>query len=402
MKHRKIFIVLFTVMLLGNPIETFAAPIDNVEIYDPAGESDEVIFIAGEHQGSQSGEGTGTTENEKEQNIANQNTSIMNAQRELKESLIKKNVEKSMMVYVPGNSIVVKEDIPVSYEALLPYITNGLKFEGVEGLLGITHSSKNQVRQSENTTRALEELKGQVAGNAELTGSIPFTVGGTPLTWGFLQEIDTAGWPQDLLAAWKKIIQNQTWTQIRTDLVGGGMIDWPYQELRYEILKSYLNSVGMTDYIETTNITEYRISKEEEKKIISKQPIGEYKWEIYDTDGNLLKTTHTYGKTLRLSFSRAGTYYIKAYQKHHVTRADVVSTEKLEYWMISETKQLLWSSQGEGEQFVYNRNVGEEFIRTNYIQQEITASMLQDNWLFDLDSGGRLQIAEGFQVERIK
>lgn len=393
---------MFTVMLLGNPIETFAAPIDNVEIYDPAGESDEVIFIAGEHQGSQSGEGTGTTENEKEQNIANQNTSIMNAQRELKESLIKKNVEKSMMVYVPGNSIVVKEDIPVSYEALLPYITNGLKFEGVEGLLGITHSSKNQVRQSENTTRALEELKGQVAGNAELTGSIPFTVGGTPLTWGFLQEIDTAGWPQDLLAAWKKIIQNQTWTQIRTDLVGGGMIDWPYQELRYEILKSYLNSVGMTDYIETTNITEYRISKEEEKKIISKQPIGEYKWEIYDTDGNLLKTTHTYGKTLRLSFSRAGTYYIKAYQKHHVTRADVVSTEKLEYWMISETKQLLWSSQGEGEQFVYNRNVGEEFIRTNYIQQEITASMLQDNWLFDLDSGGRLQIAEGFQVERIK
>lgn len=402
MKHRKIFVPLLMAMLLGNSVEIFAAPIDNVEIYDPAGESDEVIFIAGEHQGSQSGEGTTTTENEKEQNIANQNTSIMNAQRELKESLIKKKVEKSMVVYVPGNSIIVKEDIPVSHEALLPYITNGLKFEGVEGLLGITHSGKNQITQSENTTRALEELKGQVAGNAELTGSIPFTVGGTPLTWEFLQEIDTAGWPQDLLAAWEKIIQNQTWTQIRTDLVGGGMIDWPYQELRYEILKSYLNSVGMTDYIETTNITEYRISKEEEKKIISKQPIGEYKWEIYDTDGNLLKTTHTYGKTLRLSFSRAGTYYIKAYQKHYVTRADVVSTEKLEYWMVSETKQLLWSSQGEGEQFVYNRDVGEEFIQTNYIQQEITASMLQDNWLFDLDSSGQLQIAEGFQVERIK
>ena len=39
---------------------------------------------------------------------------------------------------------------------------------------------------------------------------------------------------------------------------------------------------------------------------------------------------------------------------------------------------------------------------TNYIQQEISPYMLQDNWLFDVDSSGQLQIAEGFQVERIK
>ena len=158
----------------------------------------------------------------------------------------------------------------------------------------------------------------------------------------------------------------------------------------------------MSDMIETTNITEYRVSKEEKQKIISKNPVSEYKWEIYDKDGNLLKTTHTYGRTLRLSFSKAGMYYIRAYQKHYVTRADVVSTQKSEYWMISETRQLLWSSEMQGQQFTYNRNDSEEFIETNYIQQEITASMLTDNWIFNLDPSGQLQITEGFQVERIK
>lgn len=135
---------------------------------------------------------------------------------------------------------------------------------------------------------------------------------------------------------------------------------------------------------------------------ISQNPVGEYKWEIYDEDGNLLKETHTYGRTLRLSFSKAGAYYIRAYQKHYVTRADVVSTQKSEYWFISETKQLLWGSEAEGQQFTYNRNESEEFIQTNYIQQEITASMLMENWIFNLDPSGQVQIAEGFQVERIK
>ena len=83
-----------------------------------------------------------------------------------------------------------------------------------------------------------------------------------------------------------------------------------------------------------------------------------------------------------MSFSKAGTYYIRAYQKHYVTRADVVSTQKSEYWMISETRQLLWSSEMQGQQFTYNRNDSEEFIETNYIQQEVTASMLMDNWIF--------------------
>ena len=70
--------------------------------------------------------------------------------------------------------------------------------------------------------------------------------------------------------------------------------------------------------------------------------------------------------------------------------------------MISETRQLLWSSEMQGQQFTYNRNDSEEFIETNYIQQEITASMLTDNWIFNLDPSGQLQITEGFQVERIK
>ena len=85
-----------------------------------------------------------------------------------------------------------------------------------------------------------------------------------------------------------------------------------------------------------------------------------------------------------------------------MTRADVVSTIQSEYWLLSETKQLLWSQQRDGKQFTYNRNVAEEFVQTNYIQQDITADMIQDNWIAALDPTGKLQITEGFQVERIK
>lgn len=387
--------------LLAHPMTALAAPIDNVEVYDPAGESDEVVFVAGEHQGSQSGEGNTNTQTEEEKNIASQNASITNEQRRMMQSLVENSVERTMSVYVPGTSIVIREDVPISWQDLMAYITNGLRFETVSGLLGISHGHP-AVATSENTTNAMNSLRDDILGDNEVTGNLPFTIGGEGLTWEWLMNIDTVGWTPEMIQAWQEILNNYTWTQIRTDLVGGGMIDWPYQELRYEILKAYLSSVSMSDLIETTNITEYRVAKEQEQTIISKQPVGEYKWEICDAEGNVLKTTHTYGRMLRLSFSRAGTYYIRAYQKHYVTRADVVSTKKLEYWMISETKQLLWSSQLEGKQFTYNRNMAEEFIETNYIQQEITASMLRDNWIFQLDPSGQLQIAEGFQVERIK
>lgn len=402
MKHKNTVIVTcMCALMLLNPMTAWAAPIDNVEVYNPAGESDEIVFVAGEHQGSQSGEGTTDTQTEEERNIASQNASIAKEQQRLMQTFVKNTVEGSMAVYTPGASIVIREDIPISKQDLLSFITKGLRFEGVPGLYAIPHQVSSAAS-SDNTKAATDDLKDNLLGSTPATGSLPFILDGELLSWDWIQKVDTTGWPSELIEAWKEILRNHTWTQIRTDLVGGGMIDWPYQELRYEVLKAYVTSLAMSDLIETTNITEYRVSKEEKQKIISKQPVSEYQWEICDADGNVLKTTHTYGRTLRLSFSRAGTYYIRAYQKHYVTRADVVSTQKLEYWMISETKQLLWSSEMEGQQFYYDRNVSEEFIATNYIQQEITASMLIDNWIFQLDPSGQLQITEGFQIERIK
>ena len=50
MSRRKITTLLLTAVLLSCSINVSAAPIDNVEIYEPAGESDEVIFVAGQHQ----------------------------------------------------------------------------------------------------------------------------------------------------------------------------------------------------------------------------------------------------------------------------------------------------------------------------------------------------------------
>ena len=193
MSRRKITTLLLTAVLLSCSINVSAAPIDNVEIYEPAGESDEVIFVAGQHQGSQSGEGTTNTENEVDQNIASQNTSLSKEQREIKESIIKDSIEKSMVVYVPGKSIVVKEEIPISAQDILPYITNGLKFEEIPGLLGSQHSDGRNVQQSENTDRALNELREQVAGGQNVGGSVPFTIG-SGLTWDYLQSIDTKSW----------------------------------------------------------------------------------------------------------------------------------------------------------------------------------------------------------------
>ena len=384
-----------------NPMAVFAAPIDNVEIYDPAKESDEIVFVAGELQGSQSGEVETNTQTEEEQNIASQNASVFREQQKIRNSLVSSTVDTTTSVYIPGTSVLVREDIPITVRELTKYITGGLKFDTIPGLYGIYHSQPG-AEVSENTQKAVESLKETILGDNVPTGSLPFQIGSDLLTKEWLLGIDTTGWSKELIEAWREILNNYTWTQIRTDIVEGGIIDWPYQELRYELLKAYVSSLSMSDLIETTNITEYRVSKEEKQKIISKNPVSEYKWEIYDKDGNLLKTTHTYGRTLRLSFSKAGTYYIRAYQKHYVTRADVVSTQKSEYWMISETRQLLWSSEMQGQQFTYNRNDSEEFIETNYIQQEVTASMLMDNWIFNLDPSGQLQITEGFQVERIK
>lgn len=402
MKPNKIILsLLLCAAFLVNPITVWASPIDNVEVYDPAGESDEVVFTAGEHQASQSGEGNTITMTEEERNIASQNTSIANEQRRMMQSLVSSSVENTMSVYIPGTSLIIREDVPITWQDLMAYIQNGLKYETVPGLRGIAHSYPS-TSTSENTNRAMESLKDDILGASSVDGILPFDIGGDLLTWEWLQEIDTAGWTPEMFEAWQEILRTHNWTQIRTDLVGGGIIDWPYQELRYEILKAYASSLSMADLIETTAVTEYRVSNEEVQKIISKQPVSEYKWEICDSEGNILKTTHTYGRTLRLSFSKAGTYYIRAFQKHYVTRADVISTKKLEYWVLSKTKQLLWSSQLEGRQFTYNRNTAEEFIGTNYIMQEITASMLVDNWIFNLDPSGQLQIAEGFQVERIK
>lgn len=398
---RYIVILAFGIAVLIIPTTVFAAPINNVEIYDPAKASDEIVFIAGEHQGSQTGDGIVDTQNESEQSVSSQNAALVKEQRALVEKMIINNTEKSMGVYLPGTSVIIREDIPLSWSDIAAYINNGLKFKNIHGLQDISYRDP-AVEVSENTMQAVESLKTELIDDGVSTGMLPFSVDGNLLTWEWLSAIDTSSWTEDMIQAWKEILNTFSWTQIRTDLIGGGIIDWPYQELRYEVLKAYAGSLSMSDLVETTNITEYRVSKEEKQKIISKQPVSEYKWEIYDAEGNILKATHTYGRTLRLSFSNTGTYYIKAYQKHYVTRADVVSTQKSQYWFISETKQILWSSQLKGREFTYNRNVAEEFIETNYIQQDITASMLVDNWIFNLDHSGNLQIVEGFQVERVK
>ena len=113
-----------------NPMAVFAAPIDNVEIYDPAKESDEIVFVAGEHQGSQSGEVETNTQTEEEQNIASQNASVFREQQKIRNSLVSSTVDTTTSVYIPGTSVLVREDIPITVRELTKYITGGLNVRG--------------------------------------------------------------------------------------------------------------------------------------------------------------------------------------------------------------------------------------------------------------------------------
>lgn len=401
MKGKSVFAFVISMVILVSPVMATAAPVDNIEIYDPVKESDEVIFTADENKGSQTGSGSGTTETDTNQSTSTQNASISKEQQRMMQSLISQ--ENAKAIYTPGQSIVLYKSTDVPWKDLMKYIENGLKYEDVAGLIEVSPQTLfPNVSQTENISNALNAIQQDVAENLVSDSNLPLILGAQSISLDWLTGIDISGWPDELKRLWPDILNGSAPIHVRNDIVTEGMVDWPYTELRYEILKAYATSLGMQESINTTNITEYRISGEETQKIISKQPVGEYKWEICDKDGNVLKTTYTYGRTLRLSFSKAGTYYVRAYQKHFMTRADVVSTIQSEYWLLSETKQLLWSQQREGKQFTYNRNVAEEFVQTNYIQQDITADMIQDNWIAALDPTGKLQITEGFQVERIK
>ena len=403
MKTKNIFIVIVSMMLTTNPILAMAAPIDNIEIYDPAKPSSEIIFTADENKGSQTGNGSSAVETETNQSISTQNTSLTEEQQRFMQLLIQKNQQGKKSVYIPGKSVIIYENSDIPWRDLIQYIDNGLKYETIPDLYAISHKTLPEgIPPTDNISRTLNAIHQDIAKNSSTGDRFPLILGTHDMNMDWLSGIDISTWPDELKKIWPDILNGDGPLHIRNDIVNGGMIDWPYHEIRYEVLKAYATSVGMEELINTTNIIEYRISGEESQRIISKQPVGEYKWEICDRDGTVLKTTHTYGRTLRLSFGRAGTYYVRAYQKHFVTRADVVSTIQSEYWLLSETKQLLWNKQREGKQYTYNRNVAEEYIQTNYIQQVITEDMIQENWIAALDSTGKLMITEGFQVERIK
>lgn len=403
MKTKKVVALLLSIVLcLTQSAAVLAAPLEELEIYDPVEESTEVTYIAGEKGGSITGEGSTSTETETEGSISSQNTSVSRELRGIMQSLIEEQVVKNKTIYKPGTSLIVQENIQVPYERLAAFLVKAQGYEKVPGWIKETHRIPAATVPSERTNQALSDLQSKLFGSTlPPSGNLPIKGEAGELSFDILKQIDTSTWPDELVIEWRKIIDSMNLVRYRKDIISGGYIDWPYLELRYRVLQAYVESLSMEDTINTTLVTEYRITQEERKKIINKQPIEEYKWEIYDSEGNLLKTAQTYGKTLRLSFNRTGTYFIKAYQRHYVTRADVISTAELEYWMLSDTNQLMWKNEKNGTKFYYDRNVAEEYIQTNFIKQVVTSGMLEDNWFMDL-TGGSIGITEGFQTERIQ
>ena len=128
---------------------------------------------------------------------------------------------------------------------------------------------------------------------------LPFQIGSDLLTksgyWELTQQVGN----KSLLEAWRRF--KQLYMDADTHRYRRrGIIDWPYQELRYELLKAYMSSLSMSDLIETTNITEYRVSKEEKKRLSAKTLSVNINGKFTTKTVIFLKTTHTYGRTLRV------------------------------------------------------------------------------------------------------
>jgi hypothetical protein len=161
-------------------------------------------------------------------------------------------------------------------------------------------------------------------------------------------EYDWEYWSEDLLLEWQLPIVEITGGEIivnkdaigldyeRTDIIPGGIIDTRTLESRFKLIDLYLNHISTSSKINTRVISEYRITGETQSKIVEKNPTDNWIWRIEDESGNLISgPIYTQSRYLRFIFGSAGTYRIRAWQVMDVLRADVVSYDKNEYWVLN-------------------------------------------------------------------
>jgi hypothetical protein len=71
-------------------------------------------------------------------------------------------------------------------------------------------------------------------------------------------------------------------------------------------------------------------------QIVEKIPTDSWVWTVEDEAGNpITMPIYTQGRYLRFIFNSPGTYRIRASQVMNVVRADVVSFDRNEYWVLN-------------------------------------------------------------------
>jgi hypothetical protein len=155
-------------------------------------------------------------------------------------------------------------------------------------------------------------------------------------------------WSEELLKEWQiatpvieagqiKVNENTIGIEYeRYDLVEGGIIDTRTLESRFRILNLFLNHISTSDRINTRVITEYQLISEKLNTAIEKTPTDTWVWTVEGEHGEpIAGPIYTKNPYLRFVFNTRGVYRIRAKQVMNVIRADVVSYDRNEYWVLN-------------------------------------------------------------------
>jgi hypothetical protein len=225
-------------------------------------------------------------------------------------------------------------------------------------------------------------------------------------------------WNEDLLVEWQIPIVDIINGQIkvnegavgleyeRKDLIPGGIIDARTLESRFRLLDIYLQHISTAEQINTRVITEYRVTGENQSQVIEKVPTNTWVWTVEDESGGLVAgPIYTQGRYLQFVFNSAGTYRILANQIMTVVRADVVSYDKNEYWVLNNGDAfdglVIYRDHKQGMTYRTNVTQEEEEVPVSDILQDVTPDMVGFAFIAGPGSG-LVGVQPGINTQRYK
>jgi len=416
----------------------YAAPA--VDIYAPITVDNTVTFEAGEAQGSFDGESHTEGASNQQDTTTSLNNNIANAASREWQRIVETAEQTGELIIQEDTYVINTYTMTIPKYELIDFVITLLGYDTVTQIIPIeyfelypaeppilTEALDEIVLPTDNIEQAMQQIIEQVMqGGGMSASSVPsFTGGGgggigggdpstgsgltgmgDPITIGMIiaELINTYGeaiidsWSEELLYEFQLPIYDITGGEIimqpdgvtldyqRTDIIPGGIIDTRSLEARYALLDMYLNHVSMSESVDVTCITEHRITSETQSMVIQNVPTNTWVWTVEDGAGNVVAgPIYTQGKYLRFIFQSAGTYRIRASQVMNVVRADVVTYDRNEYWVLNNGDAfdglVVYRNRQTG--MGYNTNVTQamEEVPVSAFEQLVTADMVGNAYI---------------------